>query len=192
MDINLISSTITQANTGLQKEILAYYEQLQKDTNGWRFAINTLAGSDPLNETAVFFCLQVIESHVRSRYDQDNEQNRLVLRQFVGNWFSQSSSVSNSNGVGECTGDTGVSATSIPKVPYIFNKYAAIVTQIFLLDFPFGRWDSFFFDFLTNCKTEQCCELFLRILLQINLEIADRELARTIKVRQNRTYDWIE
>lgn len=200
MNINLISNSLTQADTSLQKEVLAYYEQLQKDSNGWRFAISTLTSGENLNETAVFFCFQLIESHLRTDYIQDNEADRLLIRQFICNWFIRplaSHPSSSSSDVCSTSDNSSVfprsnghlvgssDEQSITIASFLVNKFAAIVVRVFLLDYPTGQWDSFFYDFLSNCRGERTCHIFLRILLQINLEIADRELSRTIKVKRS-------
>ena len=65
---------------------------------------------------------------------------------------------------------------------FIQNKYAHLVNSIFLTDFPLQKWNSFFKDYLSRCDGKVKCDIFLRILIQINLDIADREIPRTTKV----------
>lgn len=95
------------------------------------------------------------------RYESDVAENQAALRQFVFAWF------------------TSAPCDSV----YILNKYALLVDAVFLVDFPSQRWNSFFHDFLALCQTQKHCDLFLRILLQINADVADREIPRTAKVR---------
>lgn len=73
------------------------------------------------------------------------------------------------------------------------NKFATIVDDIFLVDFPTRRWDTFFHDFMRLCHSPETCFLFLKILQSINADIADRELNKTAKEndRNNRIKDLI-
>lgn len=66
---------------------------------------------------------------------------------------------------------------------FLQNKYAHLVNSIFLIDFPLQKWNTFFNDFLQRCDGKVKCDIFLKILIQINLDIADREIPRTQKVR---------
>ncbi|RWS07338.1 Exportin-T-like protein [Dinothrombium tinctorium] len=160
MNVNLISNYLTSADTSLQKEALNYFEQLKTDPNGWRFSVETLLNSNhQLNESAIFFCLHVVENYVKFRYETDEECNRALLRQFVFSWFTSN----------QCNS------------VYILNKFAYIVNTLFLLDFPTQRWNTFFHDFLALCQSQRHCDLFLRILIQINSDVADREIPRSQK-----------
>ena len=95
-----------------------------------------------------------------NRYSSDAEENRLALRQFIFQWFTSNRFSSN----------------------YILNKFAYIVNSVFLVDFPQQKWNTFFADILGVCLNKQNCDLFLRILLQINGDVADREIPRSSKV----------
>ncbi|KAI1301918.1 Exportin-T [Halotydeus destructor] len=157
MDINLASNFLVQSD--MQKEALNYYESLTSDPNGWKLCSTALVNEPNLNESRAFFCLLVIENYVKTRYQSDTAENQAALRQFVFSWF---------------TSTTFSSA-------YILNKYAVIVDEVFLVDFPANRWGTFFHDFLVLCQTQKHCDLFLRILLQINVDVADREIPRSPK-----------
>jgi hypothetical protein len=56
------------------------------------------------------------------------------------------------------------------------------VNSVFLIDFPLQKWNTFFSDILALCLNKKNCDLFLRILLQINADVADREIPRSPKV----------
>lgn len=62
---------------------------------------------------------------------------------------------------------------------FVANKFAQIVTQIVLIDFP-TRWRSFFSD-LMRITMKPAWDLYLRILTAINQDIAERDLPRTPK-----------
>lgn len=112
------------------------------------------------DESAIFFCLHVIDDYVKTKYEADSIENNLELRRYILQWFDNGTFRSN----------------------YLQNKYAYIVNSIFLIDFPRNRWDSFFKDFLVRCSEEIKYSLFLRILIQINLDLVDRDFPRTDKV----------
>lgn len=82
------------------------------------------------------------------------------MRQFVYSWFSSNQRQS----------------------VVILNKFAQVVVAVFLMDYPPHRWNSFFHDFMALCQSERHFLLFLKILQQINTEIADRELNKSAKV----------
>lgn len=103
---------------------------------------------------------QLIVMLITPRYTLDTEENKRALKHLIFTLF-----------------DTNI-FTSI----FIQNKYAHLVNSIFLADFPLQKWNSFFNDFLTRCDGQVKCDIFLRILIQINLDIADREIPRTTKV----------
>lgn len=94
------------------------------------------------------------------RYENDVDENRLIINRLIFALFEKESFESN----------------------FLQNKYAHLVNTLFLIDFPQQKWHNFFRDFLSRCKTQMTCTLFLRILVQINLDIADREIPRTAKV----------
>ena len=94
------------------------------------------------------------------RYTCDSTENKLTLRHFLLTWFR-------SNHV---------------KSSYLLNKFAYIINAVFLIEYPSRGWDNFFDNFLSLCQTQDDCNLFLRILLQINSDVADREIAHTPKV----------
>lgn len=71
---------------------------------------------------------------------------------------------------------------------FILNKFAHVVVSVFLIDYPLRKWSSFFNDFSTLCSNERTFQLFLKILLQINAEIADREFNRSQKEVEKGTY----
>lgn len=116
----------------------------------------------------------------------DIPENQRSVRQFIFSWFNTSSSgssVSNHNG---SSGGNGLSSSSgilgSNHSMVILNKFAQVVDFVFLADFPNGKWNSFFQDFMSVCLNEKNTYLFLKILMQINSDIADRELNKTQKV----------
>ncbi len=66
----------------INDKALEYFERLKSDEFGWKLCADCLLSSQSIDESAVFFCLQVIENHVKTRY-------RLIKfwfkKQFVNN-----------------------------------------------------------------------------------------------------------
>lgn len=153
-------------NTLQQKELLDYFQSLKSNPNGWTICMETLLSDTMIqDEMIIFFCFQVIEDYIKTRYNNHNNNNdqnndRIILCHFIITLFEK----------------------EILQTNYLQNKYAHLVNTLFLIDFPYQKWPTFFNDFLKRCETRLKCELFLRILIQINLDIADREIPKTAKV----------
>ncbi|KAI7697392.1 Exportin-T [Sarcoptes scabiei] len=162
MNFDFISK---QSNSFHQKEILEYFDTLKNDPNGWKICIEAIHSESIKDENTMFFCFQVIENYIRSRYENDVDENRLIINRLIFALFEKESFESN----------------------FLQNKYAHLVNTLFLIDFPQQKWHNFFRDFLSRCKTQMTCTLFLRILVQINLDIADREIPRTAKELERNT-----
>ncbi|CAG2105834.1 unnamed protein product, partial [Medioppia subpectinata] len=165
MDLRLISNYSLRSDATLQKETIEYFERLKSDEFGWKLCVDCLVSNQVVDESAVFFCLQVIENYIKTRYSSDSDERRAVLRRFIFEWFNCNHFSSN----------------------YILNKLAYIVNSVFLLDFPLQKWNTFFADILSVCQNQQNCDLFLRILLQINGDVADREIPRSAKEMERNT-----
>lgn len=112
------------------------------------------------DESALFFCLQVVDDYVKSRYATDMESQQVLLKQTILLLFDKDMFDSN----------------------YLQNKFASLVNSVFLVDFPVQKWANFFKDFLQKCNSPVKCDVFLRMLIQINYDIADKEIPRTNKV----------
>ncbi|XP_054160885.1 exportin-T-like [Oppia nitens] len=164
MDLTLISNYL-RSDALLQKEAIEYFERLKSDQNGWKLCVECLVKSQVVDDSAIFFCLQVIEHYIKTRYSSDSEDNRTLIRQFIFHWFN----------------------TKHLTLNYIENKFAYIVNSVFLVDFPLQKWNTFFTDILSLCQNQENCDLFLRILLQINADVADREIPRSQKELERNT-----
>lgn len=153
-------SRIQSENALQQKEVLDYFQSLKCNPIGWKICAETLLTDSINDEMGIFFCFQVIEDYIKSRYNTDTDDERIILKHFIITMFEKNLLITN----------------------YLQNKYAHLVNTLFLIDFPQQKWPTFFKDYLGRCESRIKCELFLRVLIQINLDIADREIPKTTKV----------
>lgn len=165
--MNTITSALTDSSGSRQKELLAYFQGLEQNPDGYKLAINELTTNrSGLNDSAVFFYFKIIESHIKSRFELDSDDNRFLVKQYVCNYFV---------------------VKKYDHQSFLLNKYASIVNSLFQVEYPAGRWSSFFADFLAQCNDKESCSLFLRILDQINVEIGEREHILTAKEMERST-----
>jgi exportin-T len=105
-----------------------------------------------------FFCLQVVERHVRNRHACTSDDNILSLRRILLSWMQDSTE----------------------RKPFIGKKMAQIVALTFVIDYP-QKWPAFFSDLLQCAGTgvQTSVELYLRVLLAIDEEVVDRQIIHT-------------
>lgn len=165
--MNSITSALTDSSGARQKELLAYFQNLEQNEDGYKLAINELTNNrSALNESTVFFYFKIIESHIKNRFELDSEENRFLVKQYVCNYFM---------------------AKKYDYQSFLLNKFASIVNSLFQVEYPLGKWRLFFTDFLSHCDDKESCSLFLRILDQINVEIGEREHILTVKEMEKST-----
>ena len=70
--------------------------------------------------------------------------------------------------------------------PFILNKIAVLLSFVFAEEFP-TSWASFFTDIIALCNTPVGADLFLRIMVQIDRLIADRDISRSQEESQKAT-----
>ena len=101
--------------------------------------------------------MSVIEHHVKVQYATAGEDEQRLFRTFFEEWLARA----------------GQRKSEV----FVANKFAHIVSQIVLVDFP-SRWSTFFNDLL-RLTTQLGWDLYLRILIAINQNIAEREVQRS-------------
>lgn len=159
--MNSITGALADSSGDRQKELLAYFQNLEQNPEGYKLAINELTNNrSNLNDSAVFFYFKIIECHIKTRFELDSEENRFLVKQYVCNYFV---------------------AKKYDYQSFLLNKYASIVNSLFQVEYPLRKWPTFFSDFLAQCNDKHSCSLFLRILDQINVEIGEREHILTVK-----------
>lgn len=159
--MNSITSALTDSNSDRQKELLIYFQNLEQQTDGWKLAIQELTNNRTnLDESAIFFYLKIIECYIKNRFELDSEENRFLVKKYVYNYFV---------------------SKKYDYQSFLLNKYATIVNELFLIEYPNGKWQTFFHDYLGQCNDKESSGLFLRILDQINTDIGEREHILTLK-----------
>ena len=118
------------------------------------------------------------------RYEKDVAENQAVLKQFILSLFSQAPVCQTSQLTNGLTnGHSGQQQEST----FLLNKFAQIIALLCLMDFPTRRWHSIFHDLMRLCNNERSFTIFLKMLQQVNQDIADREFSKTAKEAEKGT-----
>ncbi|XP_055934059.1 exportin-T-like [Argiope bruennichi] len=170
MDIETIQGFLDHTNPLARHQALQYFEQLKESEDGWKLSINLLSNIDKKQDQVKFFCFQVVLHFVKNKYPYVNSEQQQIVRDFVKHWIQTQST--------SCQPDGSL----------IQNKASQIICMVFLMDFP-TRWPTFFDDLLQTLNLGITSTIiYLRILLTINSEIADREISRTQKELETFTF----
>lgn len=106
---------------------------------------------------------------MKTQYATAGEQEQNILRMMVTQWMTRAGQ-----------------ADRPRDAVFVSNKFAYIVTQIVVVDFP-TRWRTFFCD-LMSITMKPAWDLYLRILTAINQDIAERDMHRTPKEAARGTF----
>ncbi|XP_018496397.1 exportin-T [Galendromus occidentalis] len=153
----VVRAFLSTGDADAHQRAIDYFEELKHSRNGWRQSLETVIGSPNLDGGSVFFYLSVIEHHVKVHYASAGEDEQRLVRTFFEEWLARA----------------GQRKSEV----FVANKFAHIVSQIVLVDFP-ARWRTFFNDLL-RITTQLGWDLYLRILIAINQSIAEREVQRS-------------
>jgi len=139
-----------------QDYLLAYFEQLKSTQEGLQLSSDLLARDVYSDEKVKFFCLQVLEYHIKARYSFLNEEQAQMLKILIMEWLKKC-----------CT--TG------QKV-FIQKKTAQVICLLFLQEYP-TKWLTFFKDIMALLGYgDKGSEMYLRILLAIDDEVVARHV----------------
>lgn len=123
------------------------------------------------SEHIKFFCLQVIEHYLKTNYATASPADQQLLRSFLVSYLRKQ-----------------VSVKSGVVKPYLDNKLSQVFALALVVDYP-SRWPSYFRDLLGMlAQDERSVHVYLAILMAIDSEVVDRDIAHTPQVR---TYDMI-
>jgi len=67
-------------------QTLNYFEELKNSESGWQLCVQALVNKTYASEEVQFFCLQVIEHLVKTRYINVLEEHKVILRDFLCSW----------------------------------------------------------------------------------------------------------
>jgi len=169
MDEVALNGFGTQADTQTQQRAAQYFEQLKQSEEGWKLSINALAtqayaGNDHIR----FFCFQVVEHYVKTRYPHASVDEQQLVRNFLITWLQTL------NGSSE-------------EKSYILNKAAQVFVITCLCDYPY-RWPTFFDDLIATLSLgTRCIDMYLRILKAVDVDVVDRDIAHSAEEVQRNT-----
>lgn len=162
MDDNCLRGLYDGCSQEDRQLVLQYFDHLRTSTEGWKICATDFSERIHKDDHARFFCLQVLEHHVRTRHALNNAEDILTMRKVLLLWLQPP--------------QDGVSDK-----PFIKNKMAQIIALTFVNDYP-AKWPSFFMDILSIIEHDASIwtvDLYLRTLLAIDDEIMDREVVHT-------------
>lgn len=164
MDEEALQSLLSLASQPAQAQALQYFERLKATENGWELCAEALlSGQYQRDDQVRYFCYQVIEHFVRTRYAGGrNAVCHSVVKSFLINTVRQQVSLPSSD------------------KSFIKNKIAQLWSLVFVVDYPQQLWREFFTDLLAMLPLgEVAVDMYLRILRAIDTEVVDREVAHT-------------
>ncbi|XP_013079973.2 exportin-T-like [Biomphalaria glabrata] len=157
-----LASLVLVADAEAQARAAQFVEQLKQSADGWKIcAQGFTCGSYHQNDHVKFFCLQVCEYYARSGYLAANPENVATMKSFLLTCLEMESNVATQSKT------------------FIRNKLAQLVSLVFITDFQ-HRWPLFFTDILsTLSRGPLAVDMYLRILMAIDAEVVDRDIAHT-------------
>ncbi|CAL8134628.1 unnamed protein product [Orchesella dallaii] len=171
MDESELFGIINTSNPADHAKALSFFEHLKNAPNGWLDCISAIRCRRYASTCqVVFFHLQVIEHHVKTRYAVSTENEREVIRSFLRDWPK-----------------IQLKHDGTPPEVYVSNKVAQISALVYVQDYP-SRWPEYFDDLIAIC--DNCgtfLDHFLLVLLAIDGEIADRDIPRSAQELQRNT-----
>ncbi|XP_057296563.1 exportin-T-like [Hydractinia symbiolongicarpus] len=167
MDEGIVQLLTVGDSPGAQTHILSYFEQLKKQDEGWQICGDVLARNLYEDERVKFFCLQVMENHIRLRYQSFNDLHRQKFKLCLQQWFHN------------CCGTEH-------KV-FIRNKTAQLFCLLFIQEYP-EKWSSFFNEMLSLLEGGPLAvDGYLRVLVAIDEEVVARHIPHTQEEFQRNT-----
>ncbi|KAL4226182.1 hypothetical protein ACF0H5_014168 [Mactra antiquata] len=162
MDEKVLRGLEQVASQEERNQALHYFEQLKQSPDGWKLCAQALtSGSYEGNDNVKFFCLIVIEAYLRTRYKESNQEGHELIKSLIGSLLH-------------------VQAQKQDK-GFLRNKVSQIISLAFVIDYPV-RWLGFFTDLLHTLSIGHLAvDMYLRILLQIDSEVVDRDIVHTVQ-----------
>ncbi|XP_064632186.1 exportin-T-like [Lineus longissimus] len=170
MDDDALRGLGPMADAQSQARACQYFEQLKAADTGWQLCANVLAnGMYQNNDHVKFFCFQVIEHFLKTRYMRSSAIEQQQIKSFLMTWLQ----------VQSCSGNLDKS--------FIRNKAAQIFSLTFIVDYP-HKWPTFFSDILQSFTLGQpAVDMYLRILVAIDSEVVDREIVHSHEESERNT-----
>ncbi|XP_065673145.1 exportin-T isoform X2 [Hydra vulgaris] len=159
MDNRLLHLLTSSDSSEVQQHILKYFEEFKKQDQGWQLCANVLESNIYRDERVQFFCLQVLEAHIKSRYAQIEDSMKENLKSCLRKWYFQCCITQQKN--------------------FILNKTSHLLCLVFIQEYP-NKWTSFFTELLELLeKGPLAVDLYLRVLLAVDEEVVARHIPHT-------------
>ncbi|XP_064399906.1 exportin-T-like [Halichondria panicea] len=141
---------------------IVYFEELKNSPNGWKMCAEDFTQKLHSDDHVRFFCLQMIESHVKTGHASSSDDDILALRKVLLLWMQDHQRIFRED------------------ARFLKSKIAQIFALTFIVDYPL-KWPTFFSDLLEIVESGDVwsVELYLRILLAIDSEVVDRQIVHT-------------
>lgn len=149
---------IGSADSQTQHRVTQYFEELKQSADGWQLCLNAIAtNSYAGNDHVRFFCFQVIEHYLKTRYANANSVEQQCIRGFLKSW------IQGLNG-------------AVEEKSFILNKAAQLFVFVCFSDYP-CRWPTLFHELNDTLRLGSgSVDMYLRVLQAIDDEVADREI----------------
>jgi exportin-T len=158
MDESLFQGLSEDCSPLERARTLQYFEQLNSSPEGWKLCAAYFSSNTESSEHVQFFCLRVVEGHVKNRHAWSSDDNILALRSILLSWMQG----------------------SVGRNPLVTKKMAQIIALTFVIDYP-QRWPMFFSEMLqcVSSGVTAAIHLYLRVLMAIDEEVVDRQIIHT-------------
>lgn len=144
------------------QKLIQEFERVKESENGWKECAQLIVSEQQINDQTRFFCMQIIENYLKTRYKSSASQSdQMLLRQFMSSWLQlQINRKANEKN-------------------FLTKKVAQLFALVSLIDFP-SRWPSFFTDLVETFRwSAGNADFYLKVLTSIESEIVDRDVPRT-------------
>ena len=111
-----------------QSLLLPYFEEFKKQDEGWKVCGDILGRKLYDGERLLFFCLQVMEGHIKTRYLSFTDDAKELFKSYLKEWYKH--------------------VCASRQETFIKNKTAQLFCLIFVVEYP-HKWLSIFHEMLT-------------------------------------------
>ncbi|MBN3313578.1 XPOT protein, partial [Atractosteus spatula] len=161
MDEQALLGLNANADASYRQRASAYFEQLKQSQDAWQVCAEALAKGIYSDDHVKFFCFQVLEHQIKFRYAVLSAAQHQLIRETLVKWLQ--SQLINAQ----------------PEKVFIRNKAAQVFALMFVTEY-LTKWPKFFFDILTVVGLNpRGLDLYLRMLMAIDEEVVDRDIAHT-------------
>ncbi|KAI9138013.1 armadillo-type protein [Paraphysoderma sedebokerense] len=146
------------ADPTTRSQAINFCDQVKSSPDGWLICLNIYTSANTSSSHPVevrFFCLQVVQDTLQSRYSELSPQHALLLRQSIVEYLNRFYSVSSSSSSSSTPSSSSSQSQSSQRqqqtdidTPFLRNKLSQVITSLFRHLYP-SDWPDFF-DFLIS------------------------------------------